>query len=254
MYSDLQGKTAIVTGASKGIGRAIAERFGRERMNVVVNYFSGSEEGEAAAEAVRRAGGQAIAVQADAADEAGVRLLVETAASLYGGLDVMVNNAGIQSFAPSHELSLEEWNRVIGVNLSGAFLGCREAIAHMLKRGACGAVLNVSSVHQIIPKPQHAHYASSKGGLKLLTETLALEYASRGIRVNAIAPGAIRTPMNRDILADPAVAEAVLRRIPLGAVGEPEHIAAAAAWLASAEAAYVTGITLVADGGMTLYP
>lgn len=254
MYPDLEGKVAVVTGASKGIGRGIAVRFGQEKMKVVVNARSDLREAEEVAREVIRAGGQAIAVKADMADEADVKALVETATATFGALHVMVNNAGIQSTSPSHELPLSEWNRVLAVNLTGAFLGSREAIRYMLNHGIEGTVINVSSVHQVIPKPHHVHYASSKGGLHLLTQTLALEYAERGIRVNGVAPGAIRTPMNEGILADPERRREVIRRIPTRRIGEPGQIASVVAWLASQESSYVTGATIYADGGMTLYP
>lgn len=254
MYTDLYGKTAVVTGASKGIGEAVALRFGQERMKVVLAYYSDERQVERTVRAIRQAGGEAIAVRADVGREEEVQRLIGAAERHYGDIHVMVNNAGIQSAFPSHELSLEEWNRVLNVNLTGAFLGCREALRHMLERGVRGCLINISSVHQAIPKPLHAHYASSKGGLKLLTETLALEYAARGIRINAIAPGAIRTPMNERLLNDPDRTGQVLTRIPMGRFGEPEQVAAAAAWLASEESGYVTGIALFADGGMTLGP
>jgi Dehydrogenases with different specificities (related to short-chain alcohol dehydrogenases) len=254
VYPDLEGKVAVVTGASKGIGRGIAVRFGQEKMKVVVNARSDLREAEEVAREVIRAGGQAIAVKADMADEADVKALVDTATATFGALHVMVNNAGIQSTSPSHELPLSEWNRVLAVNLTGAFLGSREAIRYMLNHGIEGTVINVSSVHQVIPKPHHVHYASSKGGLHLLTQTLALEYAERGIRVNGVAPGAIRTPMNEGILADPERRREVIRRIPTRRIGEPGQIASVVAWLASQESSYVTGATIYADGGMTLYP
>jgi len=252
MFSDLQGKVAIVTGASKGIGRAIALRYGQEQMRVVVNYNRELDAALSVVSEIEHAGGDAIAVQADVSGEADVQRLIQTAFDAYGSLHVMVNNAGIQSTFPSHKLTLEEWNNIVAVNLTGTFLGCREAIKCMLEHRIAGSVINISSVHQKIPKPQHAHYAASKGGTKLLTETLALEYAAQGIRINTIAPGAIRTPMNEDILADPSQLQKVVSRIPMGMIGEPEQVAAAAAWLASREAAYVTGVTLFVDGGMTL--
>jgi glucose 1-dehydrogenase len=254
MYIDLKGKVAIVTGSSMGIGRGIAIRFGKEQMKVIVNYHNNMIEGENAAEAVRQAGGEAIAVKANVSTEEGIRKLIDAAEDAFGTLDVMVNNAGIQSTHPSHLLSLEEWNKVIGVNLTGTFLGCREAIKFMLEHDVQGKIINISSVHQKIPKPLHVHYASSKGGLKLLTETLALEYASQGIRVNAIAPGAIHTPMNSGILSDSTQVDKIISMIPMGKIGKPEEIASIAAWLVSNESSYITGITLFADGGMTLSP
>lgn len=252
MYPDLAGKVAVVTGSSKGIGRGIALRYGQERMKVVVNYVSDAEHAHAAVEEILASGGEAIAYRADISKEEEVKQLLEAAISAFGGLDVLVNNAGIQSMFPSHTLSLDEWNRIMNINLTGAFLGCREAIDYMLKHQVQGRIINVSSVHQKIPKPQHAHYAASKGGLRLMTETLALEYASRRIRINTIAPGAIDTPLNEKILGDPVQKNNILSLIPMNRIGESREIAAAAAWLASDESSYITGVTLFVDGGMTL--
>ncbi|TYR79860.1 glucose 1-dehydrogenase [Priestia megaterium] len=254
MYKDLKGKVAVVTGAATGIGKAIAIRFGQEKMKVVVNYRSKSEHASKVVEEINKHGGEAIAVQADVSKEADVKRLIESAHTTFGSLDVMVNNAGVQKEIPSHEMSLEEWNKVISVNLSGTFMGAREAIAYMLEHHIKGTVINMSSVHDIIPWPHFVHYASSKGGIKMMTETLALEYAPRGIRVNAIGPGAINTPINAEKFADPAVKADVEKLIPMGYVAEADEISSVAAWLASNEARYVTGITLYADGGMTLYP
>lgn len=254
MFTDLAGKVAVITGASKGIGRGIAVRFGQEKMKVFINYHHDSDMADKVVEEVKEAGGEAIAVRADVSKEEEIKQLIETAIETFGSLDVLVNNAGIQTTCPSHELSLEDWHKVMDTNLTGAFVGCRETIKYMLAHNIQGNIINVSSVHQKIPKPFHVHYASSKGGLRLLTETLALEYAPHGIRVNTIAPGAIATPMNEHILSDPKQHEAVLSLIPMNRVGEPKQVASAAAWLASEEASYVTGVTLFVDGGMTLYP
>lgn len=254
MFTDLEGKVAIVTGASKGIGRAIAHRFGQEKMKVIINHSDSIDQANEVVAMVKAAGGEAIAVKADVGKEADVQNLIKQAVQTFGGLDVLVNNAGIQTTCPSHELSLKDWNRVMDVNLTGAFVACRESIKYMLEHNIKGNIINISSVHQKIPKPFHAHYASSKGGLRLLTETLALEYAPQGIRVNTIAPGAIETPMNEDLLSNPRQREDVLSLIPMNSIGEPKQVASAAAWLASEEASYITGITLFIDGGMTLYP
>lgn len=254
MFVDMKDKVAVITGASSGIGRAIAIRYGEEGMKVVIGYNRGSEQARDTEEAVRRAGGEAIAVKVDVSSEADIKNLINSTVERYGRLDVMVNNAGIESTSPTHDLELDEWNRVIQVNLTGAFLGAREALKVMRQLHIQGNIINVSSVHQKIPKPLHVHYASSKGGLRLLTESLAAEYAHSGIRVNGIAPGAIRTQMNEHLLDDPAVAERIKKLIPTRKIGSPEQVAAAAAWLASEESSYVTGITLFVDGGMTLYP
>ncbi|MFC5404103.1 glucose 1-dehydrogenase [Cohnella soli] len=254
MFSDMAGKVAVITGASQGIGRGIAVRFGQERMKVVVNYNSSEEMALETVQEVQAAGGEAIAVKGNVGQEEDVITLMKATIEAFGRLDVLVNNAGIQTTTPSHELTLDDWHKVMDVNLTGAFVGCREAIKYMLAHDIKGSILNISSVHQKIPKPYHVHYASSKGGLRLLTETLALEYAPHGIRVNTIAPGAIVTAMNEHILSDPRQNQDVLSLIPMNQIGEPKHIASAAAWLASEEAGYVTGVTLFVDGGMTLYP
>jgi glucose 1-dehydrogenase len=254
MYKDLEGKVSIVTGASQGIGRAIAIRFGQEKMKVVVNYVHDKNQADRVVDEIIMAGGDAMAVYADVRKEEDIKELVNTAIQSYGSFDVMVNNAGIQNPSSSHELSLEDWNKVIEVNLTGTFIGCREAIHSMLEQQIKGSIINISSVHQQIPKPYFAHYAASKGGVKLLTESLALEYAAQGIRINAIAPGAILTSMNDTLVADPKQKDELLSLIPMHEIGDPEQIAAAAAWLVSKEASYITGTTLYVDGGLTLYP
>lgn len=254
MYPDLAGKTAIVTGASKGIGKGIAERFGKEGMNVVVDYLSdpgGAEDTKAVIEAN---GGKAVTVQADVSREEGIRGLMETAFKEFGSLDILVNNAGFSESTQSEELTLENWQRVLDVNLTGAFIASREAIKYMTDNGIKGSIINITSVHQTIPKIENAHYAVTKAGLKMLTETLALEYAEQGIRINAIGPGTINTPANPVHEQDEEEKQKTLAKIPMKKVGEPYQIAAAAAWLASSEADYVTGATLFVDGGMTLYP
>jgi len=254
MYTDLKGKVVLITGASTGLGRAMAIRFGQEGANVIINYFEGEEEALAVKKEVDEAGGQGAIVQGDVTKEQDVINLVQTAVQQFGKLDIMINNAGIENPVPSHEMTLENWEKVIGTNLTGAFLGSREAIKYFVDHNIKGNVINMSSVHEMIPWPTFVHYAASKGGVKLMTETLALEYAPKGIRVNNIGPGAINTPINAEKFADPAKRKDVESMIPLGYIGKPEQIAAVAAWLASDESSYVTGITLFADGGMTKYP
>lgn len=251
----LQGRKAIVTGASSGIGQATALRLGSEGASVCVNYYSDKESGEAetVVTAVARAGGNAIAVRADVSDEGAVRAMVAEAAEAFGGLDLLVNNAGIEKQAPLLEMPLELWNSIIATNLTGAFLCMREA-GKVMASGGGGVIVNMSSVHEFIPWPGFAHYCATKGGLKLLAQTAARELAGKRIRVVNIAPGAIATPINNFVLDDPEAKHAVESEIPLGHMGQPEQIAAAVAWAASAEADYVTGTTIVVDGGMSLYP
>lgn len=254
MYDDLNGKVAVVTGGSKGLGSAIAVRFGREGMSVVVNYHTDEKGAERTVSAVEEAGGRACAIQADISSDEGARSLLETALSEFGGLDVWINNAGMENRSPTDELSIDDWKRVIDTNLTGVFLGSRCALQHFVETGKHGSIINMSSVHEKIPWPTFAHYAASKGGVELFTKTIALEYADRGIRANCIGPGAINTPINKEKFADPEQYEATVSMVPMGRIGEPEDVASAAAWLASDEARYVTGITLFVDGGMTLYP
>ncbi|ALC80320.1 MULTISPECIES: SDR family oxidoreductase [Bacillus] len=254
MYPDLQGKTVVITGAGTGLGQAMALRFGQEKANVVINYFKEEENPDDTIKEIERSGGKAIKIQGDVSKEEDIKQMIQKAVSEFGSLDIMVNNAGIENEVPSDELTLEDWNRVISTNLTGMFLGCREAIDYMLDHGIKGSVINMSSVHQQIPWPHFVHYAASKGGAKLLTETLALEYAPKGIRVNAIGPGAIDTPINAEKFADEKLKEGVVELIPMGYIGKPEEVAACAVWLSSSEASYVTGLTLYVDGGMTKYP
>ncbi|KAA8750509.1 SDR family oxidoreductase [Priestia megaterium] len=254
MYKDLEGKVVVITGSSTGLGKAMAIRFATEKAKVVVNYRSKEEEANSVLEEIKKVGGEAIAVKGDVTVESDVINLVQSAIKEFGKLDVMINNAGMENPVSSHEMSLSDWNKVIDTNLTGAFLGSREAIKYFVENDIKGTVINMSSVHEKIPWPLFVHYAASKGGMKLMTETLALEYAPKGIRVNNIGPGAINTPINAEKFANPEQRADVESMIPMGYIGEPEEIAAVAAWLASSEASYVTGITLFADGGMTQYP
>lgn len=254
MYSELKGKTAVVTGGSKGIGTAIAKRLGTERMNVVVNYFSDEKGAKEAVALIEAAGGQALAVQANVSEEAGVKKLLLAAIENFGGVDLWVNNAGVENRSATHELSLADWQRVINTNLTGVFLGSKVALDYFVTNHKKGNIINISSVHEQIPWPGFAHYAASKGGVKLFTETIAMEYAKQNIRVNNIGPGAINTPINAEKFADPVQYEETASMVPMHRIGDPKEVAAAAAWLASDESSYVTGITLFVDGGMTLYP
>lgn len=254
MYKDLEGKVVVITGSSTGLGKAMAIRFATEKAKVVVNYRSKEEEANSVLEEIKKVGGEAIAVKGDVTVESDVINLVQSAIKEFGKLDVMINNAGLENPVSSHEMSLSDWNKVIDTNLTGAFLGSREAIKYFVENDIKGTVINMSSVHEKIPWPLFVHYAASKGGMKLMTETLALEYAPKGIRVNNIGPGAINTPINAEKFADPEQRADVESMIPMGYIGKPEEVAAVAAFLASSQASYVTGITLFADGGMTKYP
>lgn len=257
MYSDLSGKTAVVTGASSGLGHGIAKRFLEEGMNVVVNYHSDRHRTQAQelADAFNATGRtKAVVVQADISQEEGADALRQAALDTFGVVDVWVNNAGVENRYPTHDLPLSEWNKVLAVNLTGVFLGSKAALAHFVETGRKGVIVNMSSVHEKVPWPTFAHYTASKGGVKLFSETIALEYAHLGIRVNCIAPGAIETPINAEKFADPKARAKTEALIPLGSIGTVDQIADAAAWLASDQSSYVTGQSLFVDGGMSLYP
>jgi glucose 1-dehydrogenase len=256
----LEGKNVLVTGGTSGIGQAIAVRFAEHGANVAINYLRTPDEAaeteeqvHACVTKVRREGVRDVLVGADVSDEADVVRMVAEAIRELGGIDVLVNNAGIQVSRPSHELSTKDFEKVLAVNLRGAFLCAREAIRHWIETGAPGSIVNVSSVHQRIPKPNYLGYSVSKGGMQNLTTTLALEYAARGIRVNAIAPGATITPINRAWVDDPEKAAQVTAHIPIPRAGTADEMAGVACFLASDDAAYVTGQTIYVDGGLTLY-
>jgi glucose 1-dehydrogenase len=256
----LDGKFALVTGASRGIGRAIAERFAAEGATVAINYVGSPTTAEESLESVRRASVENgfgdrphRTVQADVSDAAAVAAMFEDVLGAWKRLDILVNNAGIMSEAPSESYSLDEYERIIGVNLTGALLCAQGALKHFLARQGGGVILNCSSVHQLIPKPGFIAYSASKGGLGNLTRTLALEYAERGIRVNAVGPGAIRTDINDAWIHDPKRKREVESHIPMGRSGAPEEMAAVFAFLASDDASYITGQTIYACGGLTLY-
>jgi glucose 1-dehydrogenase len=257
----LSGKTALITGASSGIGQAIAIRLAQEGCNIVINYRKGAEAAaETEAIALQKACGQiegcgvkSLLIQGDVAQEDDILSMITATIEQMGSLDILINNAGIQKESASHDLLTEDFDQVLAVNLRGAFLCAREAIKHFLSRNYPGTIINVSSVHEIIPRPSYLSYSISKGGMENLTKTLALEYASQGIRVNAIAPGATLTPINEAWVNDPEQKAIVTSHIPLGRPGTVEEMAAATAFLASDEAAYITGQTLFIDGGLTLY-
>src|SRR5262249_28513589 len=241
----LKGQTAIVTGASSGIGKAIAIALGRAGADVVVNYRSGAA--EAVVGAIVDGGSRAIAHQADVASEAEVEAMFRRAVDHFGTVDILVNNAGLQKDAPIDQMTLAQWNTVIGVNLTGQFLCTRAAVREFKRRGkrpasvALGKVICISSVHEVIPWAGHVHYAASKGGVMLMMKSVAQELAPLRIRVNSICPGAIRTPINREAWDTPEALNALLRLIPYKRIGEPDDIGKAAVWLASDDSDYVTG-------------
>lgn len=255
MNIDLTGQAAIVTGASSGLGRASALLFARAGAKVAVNYNSSKDEADAVVAEIVSGGGEAFACQADTADEDAVIRLFDEAAARFGGVDAVFANAGMQKDAAYADLTLADWKRVIDVNLTGQFLVSREAVRRFRKQGdrgfgrAIGKILFMSSVHETIPWAGHANYAASKGGSGMLMRTLAQEVAEERIRVNGLAPGAIRTEINADV--DEA---ALLKLIPYGRVGDVDDVARAALFLMSDAADYIVGSTLTVDGGMSLYP
>lgn len=256
----LKGKNVLVTGGTSGIGQAMAVRFAENGAHVAINYLRQPDEAHdteekvrACVSQVRQRGVRDALVGGDVSKEEDVVRMFEETVDQLGGLDVLVNNAGIQISRPSHELSAEDFDKVIAVNLRGAFLCAREAIKRFLEAGAPGVILNVSSVHQLIPKPSYVGYSASKGGMQNLTRTLALEYAGRGIRVNGIGPGATITPINRAWVDDPVKREMVQAHIPMARAGTADEMAGVACFLASDDAAYITGQTLYVDGGLGLY-
>jgi glucose 1-dehydrogenase len=257
----LSGQKALVTGANSGIGQAVAIALGRAGADVVVNYVQGDDDADAVAKQIEQSGSKAIACKADVSSENDVAVMFERAIKEFGTIDILIANAGLQRDSAFHQMTLAQWNTVLSVNLTGQFLCAREAVREFLRRGvvpsvskAAGKIICMSSVHQVIPWAGHANYATSKGGIKLLMESLAQEVAPHRIRVNAIAPGAIRTPINTSAWNTPEALKDLLTLIPYGRIGEPEDIGRAAIWLASDESDYVVGATLFVDGGMTLYP
>ncbi len=257
----LKGQKALVTGASSGIGKAIAERLAAAGATVAVNYAGDESAADAVINTIKNNGGKALAIKADVSQEDQVKQMFTKVIKEFGTIDILVNNAGIQRDAPLLEMTLDQWNAVINVNLTGYFLCAREAAREFVRRGikkeiskAAGKIICISSVHQIIPWAGHCNYASSKGGIEMLMKTLAQELSPHHIRVNAIAPGAIKTNINRDAWTTPKAQAELLALIPYQRIGEPEDVAATANWLASDESDYVQGTTIIVDGGMCLYP
>jgi glucose 1-dehydrogenase len=247
--AELDGKVALVTGAGSGIGHAIASRFGREGARVAINYRGTAEPAERLAAELTEAGARSIAVQADVAKSDEVGAMVERVVSELGPVTVLVNNAGVEEAAPFLELEEESWNRVLAVNLTGAFL-CAQACARVMRDAGGGAIVNISSVHEDLPFLENTAYCAAKGGLRMLMRNAAVELAEFGIRVNNIAPGPIATPINREALEDPETLALLRRVVPLARWGEPEEVAEVALFLASDRSAYVTGATYSIDGGL----
>lgn len=261
MKRKLEGQIALVTGASSGIGAGVAKALAMEGAAVIVNYSSSPERAEKVLIEIQRAGGTAVSIKADVSNEREVLAMYQEIYKQFGTVDILINNAGLQKDNKFHEMSLDEWNRVIGINLTGQFLCAREAIKEFLRRGvipskskAAGKIICMSSVHEVIPWAGHANYAASKGGVMMLMKSIAQEYAPMKIRVNSIGPGAIRTPINHAAWQTPESYNQLLKLIPQKRIGEAEDIGGAAVWLASDDSDYVNGITLFVDGGMLLYP
>lgn len=262
MEKKLSGQIAIITGASSGIGAGCARELAKAGAKVVVNYPAAStrEMAEKVVAEITANGGVAISYQADVSKEQDVKSMFTEVISRFGTVDILINNAGLQKDAPFTEMTLDQWNFVLNVNLTGQFLCAREAITEFLRRGvndkskSAGKIICMSSVHEVIPWAGHANYAASKGGVMLMMKTIAQEFAPKKIRINSIAPGAIATPINHDAWDTAEHLQQLLKLIPQKRVGQVEDIGKAAVWLASDDADYVNGTTLFVDGGMTLYP
>lgn len=257
----LRGQAALITGANSGIGASVARYLAAAGASVAINYVAGQDVAEGMVAEIVATGGKAIALQADVSKEDQVQAMFARMFQEYGTIDILVNNAGLQRDSAFADMTLDQWNFVIGVNLTGQFLCAREAIREFLRRGirpevsiAAGKIICMSSVHEVIPWAGHANYAASKGGIMLMMKSIAQEYAPHKIRINSIGPGAIKTPINRSAWDTPEAEAKLLELIPYQRVGEPSDIGKAAVWLSSDESDYVTGITLFVDGGMTLYP
>ncbi|MFN7116857.1 MAG: SDR family oxidoreductase [Saprospiraceae bacterium] len=257
----LKGQTAVVTGASSGIGQACAIALAREGANVVINYHGSIKGAEETLQTIEHQEGKGIIVKADVSKQAEVQAMFQEAIATFGTVDILVNNAGLQKDAPFLEMSLEDWQFVLDVNLTGQFICAQEAAREFVRRGprpevsrALGKIICMSSVHEIIPWAGHVNYAASKGGVMLFMRSIAQELGEQKIRVNSIAPGAIKTPINRAAWHTPAAEQKLLQLIPYGRVGETPDIGNVCVWLASDESDYIHGETIFVDGGMTLYP
>lgn len=247
----LKNKVALVTGSSQGIGRAIAVRFAQEGADVVINYNRGAQGAEEALAEIKTAGSRGLIVQADLGKVADIQRLVNTAVEHFGRLDVLVNNAGLETHAPFWDVTEEDYDKVLNVNLKGVFFASQEFVRHLRQAERKGKIVNISSVHEELPFPNFTAYCASKGGVKMMTRNLAVELGALGINVNNIAPGAIETPINSKLLNDSAKLGALLSQIPLKRLGQTADVASVAVFLASDDADYVTGSTYYVDGGLT---
>ena len=257
----LKGQKALVTGANSGIGKGVALALGQAGAEVMVNYVSHQDAAEEVAHTISGYGSRSSTFHCDVSQEDQVEAMFEQMVKEFGTIDILVNNAGLQRDAPFDEMTLQQWTTVININLTGQFLCARAAVREFKRRGvvkevssAAGKIICMSSVHQRIPWAGHVNYAASKGGIMMMMESIAQEVAPHRIRVNGIAPGAIRTPINTDAWKTPAAYESLMTLVPYNRIGEPEDIAQAAVWLASDHSDYITGTTLFVDGGMCLYP
>lgn len=260
-YQPLKGQKALVTGASSGIGAGVALALAKAGADVVVNYASSAVGAAKVVDDIRAIGGHAIAIKADVSDEAQVEAMFDQMFAEFGRIDILVNNAGLQQDAAFVDMTLDQWNKVMNINLTGMFLCTRRAVREMIKNGplegisvAAGKIICMSSVHEVIPWAGHVNYAASKGGVKLFMQSLAQELAPMKVRVNSIGPGAIQTPINLAAWETPEALNALLKLIPYGRIGQPSDIGKVAVWLASDDSDYVNGQTIFTCGGMTLYP
>ena len=260
MEKKLAGQTALVTGGSSGIGAGVALALGQAGANVVVNYSSSLKGAQEVVAQIEAAGSQAIAIQADVSKEDEVQAMFSQAIEHFGTIDILVNNAGLQKDAKFDEMTLDQWQTVININLTGQFLCAREAIREFLRRGprpevslATGKIICMSSVHEVIPWAGHVNYAAPKRGVTLLMKSLAQEYGDRKLRVNSIAPGAIQTPINKPAWETPQALNSLMSLIPYNRIGQPEDIGKLAVFLASDDSDYITGTSILIDGGMTVF-
>ncbi|HDF2328312.1 TPA: glucose 1-dehydrogenase [Morganella morganii] len=255
MYPELKNKVAVITGASRGIDAEITRRLAKEGMNVVINYYGNKKEATDLSRKINsNYPGSTDIFEGDVSEESTAISLIDKATKLFGSFDLLVNNAGIQIPEKSHRISPDDWKKVIDTNLTSSFMTSSVAVNYFLKKNIKGNIINISSVHEIIPWPGFVSYAVSKGGMRMLTQSLALEYASKGIRINAVGPGAINTPMNAKKMENEETKNDLLKLIPMRYIADPDVIANTVTWLASDQSKYITGQTIFVDGGMTLYP